>query len=640
MTRPRVMFFTALAFGLCASPVRAQQASGDQATDPPAHVAFVDGAAVLERDGQPDAAPLNMPLLAGDRLRTQTGRVEILFGDGSILHLDTRTVVDFQSDELVRLLQGRVRLTIPGASRAISYRIDAPWASAQIAQSGEYRLSLLSSDRGDEIELAVIRGAAELVNDEGRTPLRAGERALARATVAPSYAYVYNSAAWDEFDQWSEARRDERLGVSTEYLPDDVRPYAASFDRYGSWQYESSYGYVWYPRVAVGWRPYYNGRWATLRPYGWTWIGADPWAWPTHHYGRWGFTAGVWFWIPGRTWGPAWVSWAYAPGYVSWCPLGWNNYAVIRIGNGYRRGYDPWRAWTVVPARHFNAGYVNVRNVGRFDLDAHTRTAFSTGTRAPGYGGYAVPRASAPIRAAGTGRRSTTSPLYTNLDARDSRVGSAPSRTMVGRAANAPRDERAQRSPGSGSAPDPQRAPAVRRRGAELPATSAPDSARAPEPRSAPAYQGPGGYGRIERSPSGSAVPRAERSYGAPSAQPARRGTDIGVGGSSSAPRPAPVPSYGRQPEREDQPGMGVGMGRAMPRGREDSPAYRSAPPERRGVESAPPRASAPAPRGPDRSPSAERPSSPPPQRPSGHVRPGGAPPAGQARPRAGGGNH
>ena len=99
--------------------------------------------------------------------------------------------------------------------------------------------------------------------------------------------------------------------------------------------YEASYGYVWYPTVSVGWRPYYHGRWATLRPYGWTWIGADPWAWPTHHYGRWGFSAGAWFWIPGRSWAPAWVSWAYAPGYVSWCPLGWNNRPIFSV-NIYR----------------------------------------------------------------------------------------------------------------------------------------------------------------------------------------------------------------------------------------------------------------------------------------------------------------
>src|SRR5687768_18302888 len=68
------------------------------AADPPAHVSVVDGAAVLERDGEPDSAPVNMPLLAGDRLRTQGGRVEILFADGSTVHLDANTTLDFQSE--------------------------------------------------------------------------------------------------------------------------------------------------------------------------------------------------------------------------------------------------------------------------------------------------------------------------------------------------------------------------------------------------------------------------------------------------------------------------------------------------------------------------------------------------------------
>ena len=59
-----------------------------------------------------------MPLLAGDRIRTQNGRVEILFNDGSTLHLDTNTLVDFQSDEVIRLLDGRVRLNILGSGGA------------------------------------------------------------------------------------------------------------------------------------------------------------------------------------------------------------------------------------------------------------------------------------------------------------------------------------------------------------------------------------------------------------------------------------------------------------------------------------------------------------------------------------------
>jgi uncharacterized protein DUF6600/FecR-like protein len=414
------------------------------AADPPAHVSFVDGNAVLERDGQRDAAPSNMPLLAGDRIRTQNGRVEILFADNSTLHLDNDTMIDFESDDLVRLLAGRVRLAIPGRDREVSYRIDAPSASAVINQPGEYRMSILNAGAEGEIELAVLRGNAELVNDGGRTALRAGQRAYARVNAAPSYAYAFNSASWDSFDRWSETRRDQRLGVSTQYLPSEVQPYAPAFDQYGSWQYNTSYGYVWYPSVAVGWRPYYYGRWVPYRPYGWTWVGAGPWAWPTHHYGRWGFSAGSWFWIPGRTWGPAWVSWAYAPGYVSWCPLGWNNRAVLSFGFNF--GYDPWRAWTVLPYGHFGHGYVHVNYVGGYGFNAHTRGAFVPRYTAPAYRGYAVPRSSTPIYVAGTARpRGQGSTVYTNLDPNASRVGQGGRRVIVGE----PRSRVTEVTPGS-----------------------------------------------------------------------------------------------------------------------------------------------------------------------------------------------
>lgn len=407
-----------LLFALCVAARGSAQEATRADAGAPAHISFVEGVAVLERDGRTDDAPANMPLLAGDRVRTRAGRVEILFADGSTLHLDHNTAIDLQSDELVRLLDGRMRLSIPGRARDVGYRIDGPHAWAQISEPGEYRAAVIQNAGQTELEFAVLRGAAELMNEGGRTPLRAGERAFARANAAPSYAYVFNSASSDPFDRWSEGRRSERLGLSTQYLPEEVRPYAGTMDRYGAWQYESSYGYVWYPRVDYGWRPYYQGRWTTLRPYGWTWIGSDPWAWPTHHYGRWGQSSGVWFWIPGRAWSPAWVSWAYAPGYVSWCPLGWNNRPVVQIVNGnVHRGYDPWRAWTVIPQRDFGVGYVHRRVITSAVIDDRTRSSFAYRDSAPVVTGHAVPRgaAPAPIRVAGTaGARRGVSPLLSN----------------------------------------------------------------------------------------------------------------------------------------------------------------------------------------------------------------------------------
>ena len=80
------------------------------------------------------------------------------------------------------------------------------------------------------------------------------------------------------------------------------------------------YGYVWYPRVTVGWRPYHHGRWSFAARSAGSGSASIVWAWPTHHYGRWGYGSNRWFWIPGRRWAPAWVSWAYAPGYVELVP--------------------------------------------------------------------------------------------------------------------------------------------------------------------------------------------------------------------------------------------------------------------------------------------------------------------------------
>jgi hypothetical protein len=598
MTRPSCTLRAACAlltlYGLVFSPAVAagQSSSGPVEAEAPAHIAFVEGSALLERDGRPDTSPANMPLLAGDRVRTQGGRVEILFADGSTLHLDANTTVDFQSDELVRLLDGRVRLSITGPDRDVSYRVDAPSAWVQITQPGEYRVALLRGDPDPEVEVAVIRGAAELVNEGGRTPLRAGERAFSRASAAPSHAFAFNSAGWDAFDRWSEARRDERRGVSAQYLPEQVRPYSASFDRYGSWRHEASYGYVWYPSVSVGWRPYYHGRWATLRPYGWTWIGSDPWAWPTHHYGRWGFSAGLWFWIPGRSWSPAWVSWAYAPGYVSWCPLGWNNRPVLQIVNvNIRRGYDPWRAWTVVPRRHFGSGFVHARGVPGGRFDARTRSSFVSRDRGPGIVGHAVPRASAPIRVAGTrsGPRAA-SPVYTNRAPGASRVGTPGSRTPLERSRgpaaigtrSAGADALSGRSravPRSGA--DAAAIPPAASRSRATSALEAPSSAPRPVERYAPTDRGPRAVPRQDRGYRGSIAP--------PQRQPGSPATAVEAPGRwrpAPAPRDAAPQGYRREAyePRRSEPDRAAprAVPRALPESRRPSaPEYRQAPPSR-----------------------------------------------------------
>jgi len=114
---------------------------------------------------------------------------------------------------------------------------------------------------------------------------------------------------------------------------------------YGYWTYVAPYGRVWVPAVGYGWRPYYYGQWV-LTDWGWTFVSDDPWGWAAYHYGRWNFGVGVgWYWIPGRTWAPAWVSWRYGAGYAAWCPLGPSGVVF-----GPRHP-----AWVAVPEQHFTS---------------------------------------------------------------------------------------------------------------------------------------------------------------------------------------------------------------------------------------------------------------------------------------------
>jgi len=631
MTRRLLLVLSIVVLPLWPTGAAAQsttRAVVDPAADPPAHVAVVDGAAVLERDGQTDSAPANMPLLAGDRLRTDAGRVEILFADGATLHLDAHTTLDFQSDDLVRLLDGRVRLMVPGPNRRVFYRVDAPAASIELVQPGDYRIAVLHGSRGDEVELAVLRGAADLVNDGGRTSLRPGERALARVDGAASTIYAFNSASWDAFDRWSEARRSERLGVSAQYLPSEVRPYTASFDTYGSWRYEASYGYVWYPTVAVGWRPYYNGRWSAVGPYGWTWIGADPWAWPTHHYGRWGISAGVWFWIPGATWGPAWVSWAYSPGYVSWCPLGWNNRPAVHFYSvaTYGHGYNPWHAWTVVPSRHFGPHPVPVRGMAVPGNTLAERGNF-VGRAAPPavVGNRAVPRTTpTPITRAGsidaTRASGSRSIVYTNLGPGESRVRGDQTRVIVGGRPAAPA---AESRPAATSGTADRRAPSAAGAGAGRTA-AAPD---------ATSYQRRAPWAG-ERADS---VPPSSRAIGRNATAPSQAGVparlpQTSTPGAYTRPTVDPTRTYRTDSPATPAPDRPYATPRAYgedrPRGAEmprtDAPPPRPSGAERR------------APSGPAGPPPSAAPDSGSQSAPSGHSRSGGQA-QGAAVPRRGG---
>jgi hypothetical protein len=545
--------------------------------DTPPAITVVDGGARLVRQGQAQPAVANMPLIEGDRLATDSGRVAVTFADGSLLHIDRNTTVDFLSVNLMRMRDGRVIFVAAGRGGerpSVDYQIDAPTGSVRVQTAGEYRVSTTSG----EVELDVISGNAALATDQGSLDLHAGERSFARDGAPPDYPQAFNSARLDAFDQWSESQRNAEVGTqSTEYLPSELDPYAGTFDNYGRWEDVQPYGYVWYPTVSAGWRPYYNGYWDDVGPYGWTWIGYDRWAWPTHHWGRWGFRAGLWFWIPTRHWGPAWVSWGFSRDYLSWCPLDFYNRSVLSLTFGYgyaiaRPLYDPWLCWTVVPRHRFGFGLrVADYAIAGSRLPSAVRTGFAvrrdgpdrsfavarTGVAVPRGGslGTAVPRALPSVR----------------MDSRPRDAAFASGRAMP-------------RSVAPGSVPG-NTGGAVRRDTRSLPYAVGP-SARSDRPTAAVPRSGQG----IAAPYPGPATPRASARQAGPYEDRPPSAAARSRYGATTSDRPQAVPRQQAQPRGYSSPARPRGDVSSAPRGVAPAQPRSTAPAQPRGVAPTQPR--------------------------------------------------
>jgi len=438
-----------LAAAALTAQVSPRQAPAAPASNPPAtwtaddgarytapwHAVFTDGEVEVTRDGVTERLAMGQPIVTGDRVRSLNGRVE-LRTEHHALFIDAEALLDFPADGVVRLPAGRVRALVVDEGGLSTFggkplRIETPTAMVRLIDVGDVSIAVSLGTRGDETLVTALLGRTELTTDREVVVVEPRDTVLARAFDRP--VRIDGAPRAGDFDLWVDARVGAgRPTASASYLPAPLTVYSGTLDANGTWGVEPDYGDVWYPTVEVGWRPYSAGSWRYAGYYGWMWVGGGAWAWPTHHYGRWGWRANRWFWAPGPVWGPAWVAWGMAPGYVTWCPLGWNNYPVFSLsvsfgtsggwygGGGYYGSYYPWRGWTVMPARHFRHGvHVShyaldgrrVRDLDGRRFNVYRRPPSSSGefrgddwARAGGSGHRAVPRGSQPAYGGQGGR--------------------------------------------------------------------------------------------------------------------------------------------------------------------------------------------------------------------------------------------
>ena len=309
-------------------------------------IRHVEYGVTIQRAAEPgsEEAHTNVPFLPGDRIWTDDrGRVEFQFESGAFLRLDNATKLDYLDNAgdrvVLRLWSGGLYIHEVGRGDT-DFEVETPGGVVMTRGRGVYRIDA----RDGETRVSVYEGEANLQAGRG-VRLGEGERVYASNGEVTRGPMAFDREDADDFALWADDRQETARYARQRPsdLSEDVAPFYDELYDHGSWYREPSIGYVWRPRVAIGWQPYMNGRWMWTA-YGWTWIPHEPWGWAPFHYGRWGYASNGWYWIPQRRWGPAWVSWAVGGPYVGWCPLGFGNRPIIVYDRYHRGGHAIPRA--------------------------------------------------------------------------------------------------------------------------------------------------------------------------------------------------------------------------------------------------------------------------------------------------------
>lgn len=351
-----------------------------------ARVSLLHGDVSVRRGdtGEWVAAAVNAPVIVPDSMLTGAGsRAEVQFDSASFIRLAPDTEVRFSELEAgryqVQLARGTANLSVIRETNA-DIEISTPNVSVRPRKKGRYRVSVLADET---TEITVRSGEAEIYTPSGVEYLKSGRTMLVRGPLSQPEFQIVSAKNRDEWDRWNENRdKDLRNTASYAYVSNDIYG-VEDLDPYGRWVNVDPYGWVWSPRVAVGWAPYRYGRWSWIDWYGWTWVSYDPWGWAPYHYGRW-FHHGPygWCWWPGAIrarhyWSPGLVAFfgygsgsgfhfgvgiGFGFGRVGWFPLAPYEHYHPWYGHRYYRGY---RNGNYIDNSVNIVNNINVRNVYR-----------------------------------------------------------------------------------------------------------------------------------------------------------------------------------------------------------------------------------------------------------------------------------
>ena len=167
----------------------------------------VEGQAALLKGSGPEPTPGQRHLGAGQRVRTEAGRVELILAPGIFLAVGQNTELEMTkphlSDLQLKLISGSAALRAVNDSYLEGLSIRCGDAVVRFNKVGEYRLD---APAGERLRLKVFRGRAVVSASESDHKVKKKwSLALAEAHSEPLLE-KFDSSKKDVLDQWHQAR--------------------------------------------------------------------------------------------------------------------------------------------------------------------------------------------------------------------------------------------------------------------------------------------------------------------------------------------------------------------------------------------------------------------------------------------------
>jgi hypothetical protein len=258
-----------------------------------------------------EAAVLNLPIRQGYVLATDQGRAVVEFENGAMAFLTENSVLEFydlSSEDggfTTRLIlrQGSAEFYVNPA-RGDYFSVTGGDFSVQAESKTTFRMN--NFDDGSSVN--VLHGKLTALNKGKNTPLQKNQ-SLSMKAGEPESLTVEEAPVNDDFDQWVSGKIQSFSTATASGMQ-----YANSYDyssgfgdlyTYGAWFPVAGFGNCWRPYgVGLGWSPFDFGSWYFDSGFGWSFLGGQPWGWLPYHYGGWLFRPGVgWVWSPSGSFG-------------------------------------------------------------------------------------------------------------------------------------------------------------------------------------------------------------------------------------------------------------------------------------------------------------------------------------------------